>query len=113
MVGALVLFSAVTTNGFQVDSLQRQKVRQRRSFRSTTNDDDGIGIGIDLGTTNSAVAYLKDGIPTIIPIPENGRTMPSLVAISTESGVVVVGEQALRQSFPPYANVKRVIVTGG
>ena len=73
---------------------------------------DDIGVGIDLGTTNSAVAYLKDGIPTIIPIPGNGRTMPSLVAISKE-GNLVVGREALQQNLPPYTNVKRVIGTGG
>ncbi|KAL7574874.1 hypothetical protein ACA910_010708 [Epithemia clementina (nom. ined.)] len=78
---------------------------------------EGIGIGIDLGTTFSAVAYLKDGkIPTIIPIPNNSRTMASLVSID-EQGDVVVGKEASEyhnnNDREPYRNVKRVIGTGG
>eukprot|EP00977_Amphora_coffeiformis_P027435 scaffold34612_cov165-Amphora_coffeaeformis.AAC.1 len=119
MITSLVLSWTLTTtrtvNGFQIlDSSRRRqrKSRQASVFRGTTIDDDGIGIGIDLGTTNSAVAYLKDGIPAIIPIPDNGRTTPSLVAM-TADGRVVVGKEALCQSLPPYSNVKRVIGTGG
>ncbi|KAG7341297.1 chaperone protein DnaK [Nitzschia inconspicua] len=44
-------------------------------------NDVGIGVGIDLGTTNSAIAYLNENNePQIIEIPNNGRTMPSVVA---------------------------------
>ena len=45
-------------------------------------------VGIDLGTTNSLVAYMKDGTPTVIP-GRNGRTMvPSVVAM-TDNGLIV------------------------
>ena len=39
-------------------------------------------VGIDLGTTNSAIAVLEGGEPTIIPNAEGGRTTPSVVAFS-------------------------------
>lgn len=111
------VFCLKATNGFLLDARRRKAPRQHSravTLGSGTTDagDDGMGIGIDLGTTNSAVAYLKDGIPTIIPIPGNGRTMPSLVAISEEAGVIV-GEEALYCDIPAYSNVKRVIGTGG
>ena len=45
-------------------------------------------VGIDLGTTNSLVAYMKDGVPTVIP-GRSGRTMvPSVVAM-TDNGLIV------------------------
>jgi molecular chaperone DnaK len=50
-------------------------------------------VGIDLGTTNSAVAVLEGGEPTIIANAEGGRTTPSVVAFS-KSGEVLVGEIA-------------------
>ena len=91
----------------------------REPLNTSRNDDHiakEIGIGIDLGTTFSAVAYLKDGkFPTIIPVPENGRTMPSLVSIN-EQGVATVGKEAEAAQCPnmkPYRNVKRVLGTGG
>jgi len=54
-------------------------------------------VGIDLGTTNSAVAVLEGGEPTIIANAEGGRTTPSVVAFS-KSGEVLVGEIAKRQA---------------
>src|SRR4051812_27090859 len=48
-------------------------------------------VGIDLGTTNSAVAVLEGGEPTIIANAEGGRTTPSVVAFS-KNGEVLVGE---------------------
>ena len=39
-------------------------------------------IGIDLGTTNSVVAVMEGGEPTVIPSAEGGRTVPSVVAFS-------------------------------
>jgi molecular chaperone DnaK len=53
-------------------------------------------IGIDLGTTNSAVAVMEGGEPTIIPNAEGGRITPSVVAIS-KSGERLVGQVAKRQ----------------
>jgi len=54
-------------------------------------------IGIDLGTTNSAVAVMEAGEPTIIPSAEGGRTTPSMVAIN-KAGERLVGQVAKRQA---------------
>ena len=62
-------------------------------------------VGIDLGTTNSAIAVLEGGEPTIIPNAEGGRTTPSVVAFS-KSGEILVGEIAKRQAV---TNVDRTI----
>lgn len=53
-------------------------------------------IGIDLGTTNSAVAVMEAGEPTIIPSSEGGRLTPSVVAVSKQ-GERLVGTVAKRQ----------------
>jgi molecular chaperone DnaK len=53
-------------------------------------------IGIDLGTTNSAMAVLEGGEPTVIPNAEGGRTTPSVVAF-TKDGQRLVGAPAKRQ----------------
>src|SRR5256886_482637 len=55
-------------------------------------------IGIDLGTTNSAAAYMEGGEPTIIPNAEGGRITPSVVAF-TKSGERLVGQVAKRQAI--------------
>jgi molecular chaperone DnaK len=55
-------------------------------------------IGIDLGTTNSVVAVMEGGEPTVIANPEGGRTTPSVVAI-TKSGERLVGQTAKRQAI--------------
>jgi molecular chaperone DnaK len=62
-------------------------------------------VGIDLGTTNSVVATLEGGEPTVIPNAEGQRTTPSVVAFS-KSGEVLVGEIAKRQAV---TNVDRTI----
>ena len=62
-------------------------------------------VGIDLGTTNSVVAVLEGGEPTVIPNAEGARTTPSVVAFSP-SGEVLVGEVAKRQAV---TNVDRTI----
>ncbi|HIB72375.1 MAG TPA: molecular chaperone DnaK, partial [Candidatus Marinimicrobia bacterium] len=54
-------------------------------------------IGIDLGTTNSCVAVLEGGEPSIITSPEGGRTTPSVVAF-TKNGERLVGQPAKRQA---------------
>jgi molecular chaperone DnaK len=55
-------------------------------------------IGIDLGTTNSAVSVMEGGQPVVIPNPEGGRTTPSVVAF-TKSGERLVGPLAKRQAI--------------
>ena len=65
----------------------------------------GRAVGIDLGTTNSAIAVLEGGEPTIIPNAEGARTTPSVVAFS-KTGEVLVGEIAKRQAV---TNVDRTI----
>ena len=55
-------------------------------------------IGIDLGTTNSAVAYMEGGEPTIIANAEGGRITPSVVAF-TKNGERLVGQVAKRQAI--------------
>jgi molecular chaperone DnaK len=55
-------------------------------------------IGIDLGTTNSCVAVIEGGEPTVIPNTEGGRTTPSVVAVS-KSGERLVGTVAKRQAI--------------
>ena len=62
-------------------------------------------VGIDLGTTNSVVAVLEGGDPTVIPNAEGARTTPSVVAFS-KTGEVLVGEVAKRQAV---TNVDRTI----
>ena len=65
----------------------------------------GRAVGIDLGTTNSAIAVLEGGEPTIIANAEGTRTTPSVVAFS-KTGEVLVGEIAKRQAV---TNVDRTI----
>jgi molecular chaperone DnaK len=55
-------------------------------------------VGIDLGTTNSVVAVLEAGEPTVIPNAEGARTTPSVVGFS-KAGEVLVGEVAKRQAI--------------
>src|SRR5690349_6631600 len=55
-------------------------------------------IGIDLGTTNSVVAVMEGGEPTVIPSSEGGRTVPSVVAF-TKTGERLVGQVAKRQAI--------------
>jgi molecular chaperone DnaK len=60
-------------------------------------------IGIDLGTTNSVVAVMEGGEPTVIPSAEGGRTVPSVVAF-TKTGERLVGLLAKRQAVTNPAN---------
>ncbi|RMF47629.1 MAG: molecular chaperone DnaK [Deltaproteobacteria bacterium] len=72
----------------------------------------GKVIGIDLGTTNSCVAVMEGGEPTVIANAEGARTTPSMVAF-TESGERLVGQQAKRQAVTNPENtlfaIKRLI----
>ena len=62
-------------------------------------------VGIDLGTTNSVVAVLEGGEPTVIANAEGARTTPSVVAFA-KNGEVLVGEVAKRQAV---TNIDRTI----
>ena len=64
-------------------------------------------VGIDLGTTNSAVSVLEGGEPTVIANAEGFRTTPSVVAF-TKDGEILVGETAKRQAV---TNVDRTIAS--
>src|SRR5437773_4033524 len=72
-------------------------------------------VGIDLGTTNSVVAVLEAGEPTVIPNAEGQRTTPSVVGFS-KTGEVLVGEVAKRQAITnpdrTIRSVKRQMGTG-
>ena len=67
-------------------------------------------IGIDLGTTNSCMAFLENGHATLIPSAEGGRTTPSVVAF-TRKGERLVGAAAKRQAVTnasrTFSSVKR------
>ncbi len=63
-------------------------------------------VGIDLGTTNSAIAYMEAGKPEIIPNAEGGRITPSVVSFN-EDDTRVVGIQAKRQAV---ANAERTVI---
>src|SRR5260370_9306554 len=54
-------------------------------------------IGIDLGTTNSCVAIVENGVPTVIPNRGGYKTTPSMVAI-TEAGKSLVGQIPKKQA---------------
>lgn len=61
-------------------------------------------IGIDLGTTNSAVAVMEGGEPVIIPSAEGNRLFPSVVAANPKTGERLVGQVAKRQAVINSAN---------
>ncbi len=69
-------------------------------------------IGIDLGTTNSCVSVMENGVAKIIENSEGGRTTPSIIAY-TNDGEILVGQAAKRQSVTNPHNtlyaVKRLI----
>lgn len=69
-------------------------------------------IGIDLGTTNSCVSVMENGVAKIIENAEGGRTTPSIIAY-TNDGEILVGQAAKRQAVTNPHNtlyaVKRLI----
>ena len=90
----------------------------------TPMDQRGIGVGVDLGTTNSAVAVLVDGVPTIVSVvsdlgSDNGnadRTIPSVVSILSRDNILVGKDAVTAEVTNPsatYRNVKRVMGMGG
>jgi molecular chaperone DnaK len=62
-------------------------------------------LGIDLGTTNSAMAVIEGGEPTIVPNAEGGRTTPSVVGFS-KKGELLVGQAAKKQAV---SNPKKTV----
>ena len=64
-------------------------------------------VGIDLGTTNSVVAVMEGGQPTVIANAEGMRTTPSIVGYS-KTGEVLVGQLAKRQAI---LNPERTIIS--
>ena len=61
-------------------------------------------IGIELGTTNSVVAVMEGGEPTVIPSAEGGRLVPSVVAVNPKTGERMVGQVARRQAITNPSN---------
>src|SRR6202050_5699087 len=79
--------------------------RLKLSTQHTRTELMARAVGIDLGTTNSVVAVLEGGEPTVIANAEGARTTPSVVAFA-KNGEVLVGEVAKRQAV---TNVDRTI----
>lgn len=81
-------------------------------------EEGGIGVGIDLGTTNSAISFLEGDVPRIIEIPNNGNTMKSVVAFVDDGGKMstLVGKDAMdwesTEKRSAYRHVKRILGTG-
>ncbi|KAK3241867.1 heat shock, variant 2 [Cymbomonas tetramitiformis] len=96
-----------------ISSPRRTNVRvQKRTRHSTLHVACQKVVGIDLGTTNSAVATVEGGKPAIVANAEGGRTTPSVVAF-TKSGAQLVGHIAKRQAVVnpenTFFSVKRFI----
>jgi molecular chaperone DnaK len=72
------------------------KAQQPMQAPKIAGQNKGPMIGIDLGTTNSAAAVVKDGKPIVIPSREGYNTIPSIVALN-EKGKVIVGHPAKGQ----------------
>src|SRR5580658_2342647 len=64
-------------------------------------------VGIDLGTTNSCIAFLEGGEPKVIPNAEGANTTPSIVGFS-KSGERLVGQPAKRQAI---VNPDRTVIS--
>jgi len=93
--------------------LKSRKIFNRNAFRHSAIDIRAEKVvGIDLGTTNSAVAAMEGGSPTIVTNAEGGRTTPSVVAY-TKNGDRLVGQIAKRQGVVnpenTFFSVKRFI----
>jgi molecular chaperone DnaK len=82
-------------------------LKQKNLSKYKEKTDMARAVGIDLGTTNSAVSVLEGGEPSVIANAEGFRTTPSIVAF-TKDGEVLVGETAKRQAV---TNVDRTIAS--
>lgn len=114
------LFTAATTGlPLFAAALWKRPARSRNArslivgFAANINLEAGEKVvGIDLGTTNSAVAALEAGKATVIPGSDGGRTTPSVVAYS-KTGEMLVGQKAKRQAVVnpgnTFSSVKRFI----
>jgi molecular chaperone DnaK (HSP70) len=98
--------------------LQHARLYATQTVTHDDHDDDpGIGVGIDLGTTNSAIAYLDEvtNEPCIIEIPHNGRTMPSVVVLLEKEESPIVGKEAMewerQHQETAYRHIKRIMGT--
>ncbi len=78
------------------------------------NEPSPLVVGIDLGTTNSLISYIKEGKPEIIPNERGSRKTPSVVLFK-EDGEIIVGEIAKNQTVlnaeRTFSNVKRAMGT--
>jgi molecular chaperone DnaK len=81
--------------------------KQKNLSKYKEKTDMARAVGIDLGTTNSAVSVLEGGEPSVIANAEGFRTTPSIVAF-TKDGEILVGETAKRQAV---TNVDRTIAS--
>jgi molecular chaperone DnaK (HSP70) len=127
IVYSLICFIITTTNTITESFLLHKNLNSRNKRLQVINDgdnNDSIGVGIDLGTTNSAIAYLDDNDePCIIEIPNNGRTIKSVVVTEGNSdddnvdfSKALVGNDAIEwerqhKETTAYRHVKRVIGT--
>ncbi|CAJ1351575.1 unnamed protein product [Effrenium voratum] len=94
---AFTVGAAAATAAGAVAASTRRKLRASKvAARAEVAPGEKV-VGIDLGTTNSAVAAMEAGAPTVIPNAEGARTTPSVVAYS-KSGELLVGQIAKRQA---------------
>jgi molecular chaperone DnaK len=91
-----------TSLKFERNAINKRAIRAQEEKRIMAR-----AVGIDLGTTNSAVSVLEGGEPTVIANAEGFRTTPSIVAF-TKDGEILVGETAKRQAV---TNVDRTIAS--
>jgi len=114
--GSATLTAIITIRASSKTTFRQRRVDRVRSVVGVASDkkDVPVGptIGIDLGTTNSAVAVIEAGKPTMVPNRQGGRTTPSVVAF-TRDQEMLVGEIALRQAamnpLNTFGSVKRLI----
>ena len=109
----VALYSVALVSSFHWKSftLSNSHCRRSRVIRHLGKTSDGISAGIDLGTTNSAICVLKEGVPSLVPIFGN-RLLPSAVTYH-RNGSVDVGEYSKLSRFlnprNTFLSTKRVI----
>ncbi|KAL3937324.1 MAG: hypothetical protein SGBAC_007554 [Bacillariaceae sp.] len=107
------------SSAFSIQRDSYQPINTAIKATEASEEDGGIGVGIDLGTTNSAIAFLEGNSPRMIAIPNNGNTMKSVVAYfgDNEAGPApLIGKDAVdwesKENKSAYRHVKRVMGTG-